>query len=202
LNAIKGRWVKAPGEKFFTTIQKYLGRVPIMAEDLGVITKSVTALREKYDFPGMKILQFAFGKGMETKFLPHNIPYNSVVYTGSHDNDTTRGYFDKAKAENNDSYSHAQKYLNYFGDNITFELIRAAYKTTADTVIIPMQDILNLGGEARMNFPGTAGGNWAWRFSWDQVPPDLTKTYQELATLYERPQKPEEKEVELKIENP
>ena len=110
------------------------------------------------------------------------------------------GYFEKAKTEDNDIYLHAQKYLNYFGENITFELIRTAYKTSADTVIIPMQDILNLGGEARMNFPGTSGGNWNWRFSWDQVPNDLTNTYKELAILYERPPKPKEKDVELEIE--
>src|ERR1035437_1452387 len=201
-NAIKGRWVKAPGEKLFNTIQKYLGKIPIMAEDLGVITKSVTALREKYEFPGMKILQFAFGTGMETKFLPHNISFNSVVYTGSHDNDTTRGYFEKASKEDNDIYLHTQKYLNYFGDNITFALIRTAYKTSADSVVIPMQDILNLGGEARMNFPGTSSENWGWRFNWDQVAHDLTNTYKELAILYERPDRPKEKEVELKIENP
>ena len=112
-----------------------------------------------------------------------------------------RGYFEKAKNEDNDIYSHTQKYLNYFGENITFELIRTAYKTAADTVIIPMQDILNLGGEARMNFPGTSSGNWAWRFRWDQVTHDLANTYKELATLYERPPKPKEKEVELKTEN-
>jgi 4-alpha-glucanotransferase len=149
----------------------------------------------------MKILQFAFGTDMETKFLPHNIDFNSTVYTGSHDNDTTRAYFEKARTEDNDIYSHAQKYLNYFGDNITFELIRTAYKTVADTVIVPMQDILNLGGEARMNFPSTLGGNWAWRFSWDQVQSDLPKIYKELTILYERPPKPKEKDLELKIEN-
>jgi 4-alpha-glucanotransferase len=201
-NAIKGRWVKGPGEKFFDVIEKNLGKIPIMAEDLGVITKSVTALREKYEFPGMKILQFAFGTNMETKFLPHNIPFNSVVYTGSHDNDTTRGYFDKAKTQDNDIFKHTQKYLNYYGDNLTFELIRSAYKSTADTIVIPMQDILNLGGEARMNFPGTAGGNWTWRFRWDQVPNDLTNAYKELAILYERPPKPKEKPKEIEIEDP
>jgi 4-alpha-glucanotransferase len=200
-NAMKGRWVKAPGEKLFDAIKKHLGKIPIMAEDLGVITKSVTALREKYEFPGMKILQFAFGTGMETKFLPHNIPFNSAVYTGSHDNDTTRGYFEKARTEDNDIYSHAQKYINYFGEDITFELIRTAYKTSADTVIIPMQDVLNLGGEARMNFPSTLGGNWTWRFTWDQIKSDLPKIYKELTILYERPPKPKEKEVELKVAN-
>jgi 4-alpha-glucanotransferase len=202
LNAIKGRWVKGPREKFFNTIQKHLGNIPIMAEDLGVITESVTALREKYEFPGMKILQFAFGSGMETKFLPHNIPFNSVVYTGSHDNDTTRGYFEKERFKHNDIYSHAQKYLNYFGDNITFELIRSAYKSNADTVIVPMQDILNLDGEARMNFPGTLGGNWAWRFTWNQVHHELTNTYKELTVLYERPPKSREKLKEIVIEDP
>ncbi|MDR3610004.1 MAG: 4-alpha-glucanotransferase [Ignavibacteriaceae bacterium] len=201
-NAIKGRWVKGPGEKFFDTIEKHLGKVPIIAEDLGVITKSVISLREKFEYPGMKILQFAFGTGMATKFLPHNIPFNSVVYTGSHDNDTTREFFDKAKTQDNDIYNHARKYLNYFGDDITFELIRAAYRTSADTVIIPMQDILNLGGEARMNFPGTLGSNWAWRFRWDQVPHDLTNIYKELALLYERPPKPEKKLKEIEIEDP
>jgi 4-alpha-glucanotransferase len=139
---------------------------------------------------------------METKFLPHNIPFNSVVYTGSHDNDTTRGYFEKERFKHNDIYSHAQKYLNYFGDNITFELIRSAYKSNADTVIVPMQDILNLDGEARMNFPGTLGGNWAWRFTWNQVHHELTNTYKELTVLYERPPKSREKLKEIVIEDP
>ncbi len=198
-----GEWVKAPGEKFFSTIKKYLGQLPIIAEDLGLITKSVIELRDKFNFPGMKILQFAFGTNMETKFLPHNIERNSTVYTGSHDNDTTRGYFDKAKNQNNDIYAHAQKYLDYYGDDITGKLIRTAYATVADLVIIPMQDILRLGGEARMNFPGTLGGNWTWRFKWEQVPYHLAAEYKELAKLYERPPKPKEDEVdvtEIKIE--
>ncbi len=191
-NAIKGRWVKAPGEKLFNTVKKYLGDVPILAEDLGVITKDVVALRDKYNFPGMKILQFAFGTGMERKFLPHNYIRNCMVYTGSHDNDTTRAYFEKVKTENHDIYSHVQRYLNYYGDDITGELIRAAYASVADLVVIPMQDILKLGGEARMNFPGKLGGNWTWRFTWDHVYHDLAKYYKELAKLYERPPAPEE----------
>jgi 4-alpha-glucanotransferase len=195
--AQKGKWVKAPGEKFFNTLKKHLGELPIIAEDLGLITKSVNELRDKFNFPGMKILQFAFGKGMEKKFLPHNFVKNCIVYTGSHDNDTTRAYFEKAKLENSDIYQHAQKYLNYYGDDITFELIRTAYASSADTVILPMQDILNLGGEARMNFPGTLGNNWAWRFSWNQVPPELAEKYRNLAALYERPPEPEEEIVEV-----
>ncbi len=186
-NAIKGRWVKAPGEKLFNTVKKYLGDVPILAEDLGVITKNVIALRDKFNFPGMKILQFAFGNGMEKKFLPHNFIDNCMVYTGSHDNDTTRAYFEKASRENNDILSHAQKYLNYYGEDMTGELIRTAYASVANLVVIPMQDILRLGSEARMNFPGKLGGNWTWRFTWDQVHHDLANHYKELCIIYERP---------------
>ena len=194
LTAESGKWIKAPGEKLFKTIEKYLGKLPIIAEDLGVITQSVRDLRDKFDFPGMKILQFAFGEGMERKFLPHNFVQNCLVYTGSHDNDTTKGYYDKVKHENQNIYDHTQKYLNYFGDDIAQELIRVAYASVADMVIIPMQDVLNLGGEARMNFPGTLGGNWTWRFSWNQVHGDLAAKYKKYAELYERPPKPEEEE--------
>jgi len=172
-----------------------LGKLPILAEDLGLITKSVVELRDKFNFPGMKILQFAFGTGMEEKFLPHNYIPNCVVYTGSHDNDTTKAYFEKAKNQDNDIYKHVQKYLNYYGDNVTFELVRVAYASVADIVVIPMQDILNLGAEARMNFPGTLGGNWTWRFTWEQVPYGIADKYKELTILYERPPKPR-KEVE------
>ncbi len=195
--AEKGRWVKAPGEKFFNTVKEYMGELPIIAEDLGVITKSVEALRDKFNFPGMKILQFAFGKGMERKFLPHNFIQNCLVYTGSHDNDTTRGYFEKEKQNDNDIYEHAQRYLNYYGDEMCFTLIRTAYASTADLVIIPMQDMLNLGGESRMNFPGKPSGNWTWRFSWNQVSEHLVKIYNDLTILYERPPKAIE---ETKIE--
>ena len=122
-----------------------------------------------------------------------------MVFTGSHDNDTTRAYFEKAKTEDNDIYQHAQRYLNYYGDDMLKELIRSAYTSVADLVVIPMQDVLNLGGEARMNFPGKLGGNWAWRFTWDQVPDYLAGYYKELTELYERPPKPE-KDVEIEEE--
>ena len=197
--AEKGKWVKAPGEKLFNILKKHLGELPILAEDLGVITKSVEALRDKFEFPGMKILQFAFGKGMERRFLPHNITPNSVVFTGSHDNDTTRAYFEKEKEAKNDIYSHAQKYLDYYGDDVVQKLIKIAYASVADIVIIPMQDVLNLGGESRMNFPGKLGGNWTWRFTWEQVPGYLADTYKEMAELYERPPKPK-KETEIETE--
>ena len=194
-----GKWTKAPGEKFFNTLNQYLGELPILAEDLGVITKEVEALRDKFGFPGMKILQFAFGTGMERKFLPHYHVQNCVVYTGSHDNDTTRAFFEKEKNAGTDIYTHAQKYLDYYGEDIVQKLIKTAYASVADIVIIPMQDALNLGGEARMNFPGKPGGNWTWRFTWQQVPHYLSGVYKELTGFYERPPKPE-KEVTIKSE--
>ncbi|MFB3057667.1 MAG: 4-alpha-glucanotransferase, partial [Ignavibacteriaceae bacterium] len=185
--AERGRWVKAQGEKLFKSLIKHLGDVPILAEDLGVITPEVEALRDKFNFPGMKILQFAFGTDMETKFLPHNYIPNCVVLTGSHDNDTTRSYFEKVKKEEYHIYEHAQVYLNYYGDDIVNELIRMAYASVANIVIIPIQDVLNLGGEARMNFPSRLGGNWAWRFSWEQINENIAPHYKGLTVLYERP---------------
>ncbi|HEY7751673.1 MAG TPA: 4-alpha-glucanotransferase [Ignavibacteriaceae bacterium] len=194
--AEKGKWTKAPGEKLFKSLKKHLGELPILAEDLGVITPPVEALRDQFRFPGMKVLQFAFGTKMEKKFLPHNYVQNCVVYTGTHDNDTTKSYFEKEKLNKgkNDIYEHAQVYLNYQGDDILSELIRVAYASTANIVIIPLQDILGLGSEARMNFPSTTGGNWTWRFTWDQVNPNLAKHYFGLAHLYERPPEPKKSE--------
>lgn len=198
--AEKGRWVKGPGAKLFKALKSRLGDLPIIAEDLGVITKSVRKLRDRFNFPGMNILQFAFGDGMERRFLPHNYKHNTVVYTGTHDNDTTRGYFEKEKNKSNNIYRHAQEYLNYFGDEITQELIRAAYASTANMVIIPMQDVLNLDSEARMNFPGTLSRNWNWRFTWKQITDDLTPKYKRLTELYERPPLPRG-ETEIEVED-
>ncbi len=198
--AENGRWVRAPGEKLFKSLIKHLGDIPILAEDLGVITPEVETLRDKFNFPGMKILQFAFGTDMETKFLPHNFIQNCVVLTGSHDNDTTRSYFESAKDEKNDIYQHTRTYLNYYGDDIVNELIRAAYASAANIVIIPMQDVLNLSGEARMNFPGKLGGNWTWRFTWGQIKENLDAHYKGLAVLYERPPKKKKKAEKIKVE--
>lgn len=185
-----GKWVKAPGMDLFAKIEKYLGKLPIIAEDLGVITPEVEELRDTYEFPGMKILQFAFGSGGEKKFLPHNFINNCCVYTGSHDNDTTRGFFDKAKHDGTDVYNFAREYLNYHGDDIVGALIKAAYASVADTVVIPMQDILRLGTEARMNFPGKLGGNWGWRYTEDKLTAKLADSLKHLAHLYERPVPP------------
>ncbi|GJQ64446.1 MAG: 4-alpha-glucanotransferase [Melioribacteraceae bacterium] len=184
--AIDGRWVKAPGNKLFNRIKEVLGEPPIIAEDLGVITQSVVDLRDKFNFPGIKILQFAFGETGDKKFLPHRLVQNCVVHTGSHDNNTTKGFFDEEKANNSGIFEWTQKYLNYHGDNLTNELIRIAYASVADTCIIPMQDMLNLGAEARMNFPGKLGGNWTWRYTWDQVPDYLAGAYNEMCQFYQR----------------
>lgn len=188
-----GKWVKAPGAEVLSAVMNHLGPIDIIAEDLGIITDEVVALREQFNLPGMKILQFAFGTGMEKKFLPHNFVQNCAVYTGSHDNDTTRGYFEKEKNNpGNDIYEFTQKYLNYYGEDVTGELIRTAYASVANTVVVPMQDILRLGSEARMNFPGKLGGNWTWRFTWDQLTEEHVHTLSAFVQLYDR--KPEKKE--------
>jgi 4-alpha-glucanotransferase len=191
--AINGKWIKAPGHELFRTVKEKLGDLPILAEDLGVITKEVEELRDAFNFPGMKILQFAFGEDMEKKFLPHNHVENCCVYTGSHDNDTTRGFFQAEKESGSGIYEWAQNYLGYYGDDIRFEVIRAAYSSVANIVVIPLQDILNLGTEARMNFPGKLGGNWTWRFTWDQLNEHLAAAYKNMCEIYERPPKPEKK---------
>jgi len=185
--AIDGGWIKAPGKKFFNSIKKTLGELPIIAEDLGVITNSVEQLRDEFDFPGIKILQFGLGEYGDKKFLPHNHIRNCVVHTGSHDNETTRGFLESELQKKSGIYEWAQKYFNYYGNDLTFELIRTAYESVANICVIPMQDILNLGNEARMNFPSTLGGNWMWRFSWDQINNELINRYNEMALLYERP---------------
>ena len=185
--AINGRWVKAPGQKLFNAIKKSLGVLPIIAEDLGVITDSVEELRDHFDFPGIKIIQFGLGEDGDKKFLPHNHIRNCVVHTGSHDNETTHGFLESERHKNSGIYEWAQKYFNYYGDNLTYELIRAAYQSPANICVIPMQDILNLGNEARMNYPGRPGGNWTWRFTWNQVSNDLASWYKEMTVMFERP---------------
>ncbi|MEH2437320.1 MAG: 4-alpha-glucanotransferase [Nostoc sp.] len=160
--AINGKWVEAPGDAFFEVIREKLGKLPVLAEDLGVITPGVEALRDKYEFPGMKILQFAFGADSANPFLPFNYRHNAVVYTGTHDNDTTIGWFNSA--DDNEK----QNLLLYLGcispEGIHWDLIRLALSSIANQAIIPLQDVLGLGNEARMNFPSIAEGNWEWRY--------------------------------------
>lgn len=164
--AMHGAWVPGPGIRIFETLRANLGRLPIIVEDLGVITPDVVALREALGYPGMKVLQFAFGGGgSENPYLPHNYERNAVVYTGTHDNDTTVGWF-RAVPE---TERHAvMRYLDRSGEEINWDLIRLALMSTADLAVMPLQDVLGLDSAARMNLPGTAYGNWTWRFrSWE-----------------------------------
>ncbi|MFB8794536.1 MAG: 4-alpha-glucanotransferase [Microcoleus sp.] len=169
-NAIEGEWIKAPGTALFEVINEKLGDLPIIAEDLGVITPEVEALRDRFEFPGMKILQFAFGAGPGDPFLPFNYVRNCVVYTGTHDNDTTIGWFNQLQHYERDEV------LRYLGcidpQGIHWSLIRMAWSSIANLAVVPFQDLLGLGTDARMNFPGKAEGNWGWRYrpealNWD-----------------------------------
>ena len=204
--AINGRWAKGPGAPFFEAITRALGPLPIVAENLGVITPPVEALRHQFAYPGMSILQFAFGTDDQANsFLPHNYDRDLVVYTGTHDNDTTIGWWDSTGEGDSTRTSedvarekeHALDYLGVDGREMNWTLIRAALASVADTAIIPMQDILGLGNEARMNLPGRESGNWSFRFSWDQLKPGMTERLKLMAELYGRspkapsPQRPD-----------
>jgi 4-alpha-glucanotransferase len=193
--AINGRWVPAPGDALFEAIDRALGPVPIIAENLGLITPEVEALRERWGFPGMGVLQFAFGGDpMGPSFRPHNLPHHSVLYTGTHDNDTTVGWWNSSGGHDSTRQSHevhsekefARRYLNTDGREIHWYMIRAALASVSDTVIIPLQDVLGLGSEARMNFPGRPDGNWRFRFSWDQIAPETTRRLRDLVEIYDR----------------
>jgi 4-alpha-glucanotransferase len=182
-NAIKGRWVKAPGAAMLNKVREALGGLPIIAEDLGVITPEVNALRKQFGLPGMRILQFAFGEGPANRFLPHNFDVNTIAYTGTHDNDTTWGWYRTCAEHERD---HARRYLARDGSDAAWDLIRAAWASVACCAIAPLQDIMNLGGEARMNFPGKPQGNWAWRFQANEFNPWVLDRLAEMTELYGR----------------
>jgi 4-alpha-glucanotransferase len=186
--AINGQWRPAPGESLFKAVAKTLGPLPIIAEDLGVITPDVVALRKKFAFPGMRILQFAFGGKSDNPYLPHNFEPDSVVYTGTHDNDTTLGWW---AAASESERSHVRAYLGSDGAMIHRDLMRAASASVADTVVHPMQDVLGLDGAHRMNFPGKPEGYWEWRFTWDQVRPEHANQLAQWSVLYGRSAIPE-----------
>ncbi|MFN8668924.1 MAG: 4-alpha-glucanotransferase [Gemmatimonadaceae bacterium] len=195
VTAINGTWTPGPGAALFEAIEGALGKLPIVAENLGLITPAVEALRERFGFPGMSILQFAFGgDGQASEFKPHNFPRDRVVYTGTHDNDTTMGWWNSTGAGDSTrsaddvsrEKSYAMRYLNTDGREMHWVLIRTALASVANTVLIPMQDVLGLGSEARMNLPGRQAGNWGFRFAWEQVTPEITTRLRELVTLYDR----------------
>jgi 4-alpha-glucanotransferase len=183
--AVNGEWLKAPGEAFFDILSQKLGKVAIVAEDLGVITPEVEALRDKFEFPGMKILQFAFDSDRANAFLPFNyIDRNCVVYTGTHDNDTTVGWF---YARSDEEKARVVDYLGCLcSEGIHWGLIRLALGSVADTAIFPFQDILGLGTDTRMNMPGLAEGNWKWRYRSEAVNSELSDRIKYLTYLYGR----------------
>ncbi|MHB1413675.1 MAG: 4-alpha-glucanotransferase [Chloroflexota bacterium] len=170
--AVNGRWVPGPGAKLFAALRDTLGELPFIAEDLGVVTPAVEALRDNFGLPGMAVLQFAFDGGPTNVYLPHNLRHHLVVYTGTHDNDTTRGWFAGRSPAVRETIC---RYLGGDGGDIAWDLVRAALTSVANTAIIPLQDILDLGTEARMNLPGTVGGNWRWRYGADQLSAAVTE---------------------------
>jgi 4-alpha-glucanotransferase len=193
--AVKGRWVKGPGAALFQAAQEALGELPLVAENLGVITPEVEAIRNEFGFPGMAILQFAFGNDPQAPtFRPHNYSRELVAYTGTHDCDTTTGWWtstgrgestrseDDIRAER----EFTKKYLNTDGCEIHWVFIRALLASVADTVLIPLQDVLGLGTEARMNQPATIGGNWRWRYSEEMLSEEIALRLRELTGLYDR----------------
>ncbi len=181
--AQNGRWVQGPGSTFFKEIQKSLGVLPIIAEDLGVITQDVNEMLNDLNYPGMRILQFGFGSDANDAFLPHNYCKNCVAYTGTHDNATARGWY--LDAPDNEK-EFARKYLNSSGKNIAWNMLKAVWASRADLALAPMQDFLNLGNEARMNFPGKLGGNWDWRMPANVLTDKLTDKIKELNNTYGR----------------
>lgn len=193
--AINGRWVKGPGLDFFAALERELGDLPIIAENLGVITPEVESIRRRFRFPGMAILQFAFGKDPQgPSFRPHNYERELAVYTGTHDNDTTVGWWNSTGARDSTrtpedvakEQAFARSYLNLNEEPIHWAMIRALLSSVADVAIVPLQDVLGLGSEARMNLPGTAKGNWRWRFRPGVLTRELAQRLREMVELYDR----------------
>ncbi len=196
--AIRGQWVKGPGAELFHAVSAALGELPIVAENLGVITPEVEAIRHEFGFPGMAILQFAFSiDPMAPTFRPHNYERQLVAYTGGHDNDTMFGWWRSGVADSTRTQAQVEKEhndaANYFGvtldemdRNVNWIYIRAVMMSVADTVLFPMQDIVGAGGEARMNLPGSLGRNWKWRMPANSLRPEYAERLKGFATLYDR----------------
>lgn len=186
--AINGQWKKGPGKDFFDHIlEAFDGSLPIIAEDLGVITPAVEALRDDYGLPGMKILQFAFDDIKDNDYLPYNYNENCVCYTGTHDNDTTQGWYRQASPESQDK---VRRYLSCDGSNVHWDFIRLALGSVARYVLFPLQDVFGLDSSSRMNTPGIGQGNWAWRYLQEQLNAGTAAYLKELSELYGRNQTP------------
>lgn len=181
--AINGEWKAGPAETFFRTIKKELGDIPLIAEDLGHITPGVEKLRDQFNFPGMKVLHFAFNSDSSNGFLPHNYPQNCVVYTGTHDNDTSIGWYHSAPEIEKHRF---REYTRSDGSDVQWELIRLAMLSAADQAVIPLQDFMNLNSEHRMNKPGTTENNWLWRYTPEMLQNVDTNKIKNLAKMGNR----------------
>lgn len=178
-----GQWVEVPGGDLFAALDEALGGLPFIAEDLGAISPEVEMLRDSHHIPGMRVLQFGFGGNPHDTHLPHNYVQNCVAYTGTHDNDTSRGWY---KSAGKDQRHRCRKYLRSNGREIHWDMIRACLASIADTAIVPMQDALGLGNEARMNRPGHGHGNWQWRLNDGDLSEGLGETLREITDIYGR----------------
>lgn len=182
--AVNGKWHKGPGETFFDVLEKNLGKLPIIAEDLGIITKEVKNLRDARNFPGMKILEFAFDNNNDNEHMPHNFYTSNVVaYTGTHDNDTVVGWYEKAPEHFKDKF---RRYMNVSGNDPAWDLIRLLYSSVAAYAIVPVQDLMALNSDARMNFPGIPFGNWQFRFTKEMLSAQIKIKLIYLCDLYDR----------------
>lgn len=192
--AERGQWVEAPGRELFMAVREALGELPIIAEDLGVITPDVVELREELGFPGMRILQFGFGGDPKNIDLPHNYVQNVVAYTGTHDNDTTVGWFRSVAGEGSTRTAEqiererefCLRYLNTTGEEIHWDFIRSVFASVANTAIVPLQDVLGCGTEARMNLPNSSEGNWSWRYQPEALADEIAGRLKGLTELYGR----------------
>jgi 4-alpha-glucanotransferase len=193
--AVNGEWVQGPGSKFFRRIEETFGKLPIVAENLGWITPEVEALRKEFGYPGMAILQFAFGTDPQlSEFIPHNVTRNTVYYTGTHDNDTVAGWWKSLGTDDSTRTSEqafrerelARRYLATNGSQIHWDFIRAVFSSTAKLAVVPLQDLLGLGSDARMNLPGTTSGNWLWRFSAERLNEQIRHRVKDQLFLYGR----------------
>jgi 4-alpha-glucanotransferase len=182
--AINGEWVEALGTELFEAVRQTFGKLPVMAEDLGMITPEVEALRDEFEFPGMKILHFAFGGGSDNPYLPFNYVPNSVVYTGTHDNDTTLGWFEKMPDQ------ERERLFQYIGcispEGIHWTMIRLALMSVSNQAIVPLQDVLGYGSDCRMNTPGQGDGNWAWRYHADAITDEMRDRLRMLTEMSDR----------------
>jgi 4-alpha-glucanotransferase len=187
--AVHGRWVPGPGAELFNALREHLGTLPVVAENLGIITPEVTALMRQFAFPGMVVLQFGFEVGAHSEHLPHNYTTDLIAYTGTHDNDTLRGWWTLNSGANPHAHAYARRYLGVNGagdEGVSWAGVRAVSMSVANLVVFPLQDVLRIGTEGRMNTPGRAGDNWDWRFTFDQLTPEVTQWLKAVTEDYGR----------------